>query len=537
MSLRFDLPAADAQAAPAFDSGEACADWLASLQLTNAATAHTQLRAQVALLPIAGFESQTLLDIAETLREPLVHLQAEVSRKFSFRPLPLADFEAGAAAAALDLWRAFGLVYQAVVQAALDGERSLRGQAAFACQRALDVQARALFDTQCAGFEAGAADWLLLHKIYRAAEQLGVAADKVRDPLVKDVGATHCMATYARPLLLSLGLPPEMAQRQTLSVALWTERLANRAVITSLPPAKPTKPPVVVDLGAGRGGYRGEGVAAKGGDLRYIDISALEASLKKRILLLRKGEAPSSLGLGDDVPMPALEHALIELYRHWGDARVGRESPRRAAASRAQVAIGVAAMHYFISGKPFRQPGAAPELSTRQLREIATFGRTAAQGDEESSQIQGFALEQWALRDESVSGFRLVRADAGARLSPGMLIAVKPVDARAFMAGTVRWVLMLRDGELAAGVRTIPGVPAPVAVRQLGVNAAAAKHQPGFLLPAVPALHSPASVIVPAGWFKPERTVEVVSDRTWNARLETLIERGADFERCAYVAA
>ncbi|MBL8382106.1 MAG: hypothetical protein JNM90_03460 [Burkholderiales bacterium] len=534
MSVQFELPASSAEAVPAFDSVAACADWLAALPLTNPATAQAQLRAQVALLPIAGFEARLVLDLAEALRASVLQVQAEVARRFAFRPLPLGELESAAASATLNLWHAYALVYQVCVQAALDGDRALRSHAALACQRALDAQVRLLFDTQCAGFEIAAADWTLLHKLYRAAEQLGTAAEKVKDPQLHGVAATHAMATYARALLLGLGLPPEMAPRQALAVAMWTERLANRVVITSLPPANPAKPAILVDLAAGRGGFRVDGAASPRGDLRYVDIGALANALKKRIHLLRKGETPASLGLGEDATMPGVEAALIALYRHWGDARVGREAARRAAGGRAQVAAGMAAMHYYISGKPFRPPGPPPELSTRQLREIATFGRVATRDDDEFSQLQGFALEQWALQDESVAGMRMVRAAAGARFAPTMLVAMKPADARAFMVGTVRWVQVQAGGELAAGVRLIPGVPAPVAARQTGLAAAAAKYQPALLLPAVAALHSPESLILPGGWFKAGRIVEVHADAAWNARLDTLVERGADFERCTF---
>jgi len=41
---------------------------------------------------------------------------------------------------------------------------------------------------------------------------------------------------------------------------------------------------------------------------------------------------------------------------------------------------------------------------------------------------------------------------------------------------------------------------------------------------------------VPAGWFKPQREIEVLTDRPRKLRLAAVIDRGADFERVAFEA-
>jgi hypothetical protein len=538
MNLQFDLPATDDAAEPVFSTAKECAEWIEALPMGNAATAQAQLRAQLALLPIAGLKPALLLDIVECLRQVVVPVQAEMAKRYSFRPLPLAEMEANVLSTAQNLWHGLCLCYQVCVQSILDGERELKGQAAVVCQRALDAQVRLILDTICAGSEVPPADWLLMHKLYSAAEIAGVAAEKVKDALLKAVGATHCMATYARPLLLSLGLPADINQRLTLPLIFWTERLANRVVITSLPPPKPAKPPVLVDVAAGQGGFRPENAdsAAGGKTLRYVDISGLAMALKKRIHRLRKGDTPASLGFGEEVSAPVLEQTLIALYKHWGDGRVGRELPRRVAGVKAQAVAGMAAIYCSVTGKPFRQPAPGPEMSTRQMREIATFGRDSGREDDESVSMQGFALEDWTLQDESVGGLRMMRSVTadGARVAPGTLVAVKPADARAFMIGVVRWAQVQVAGHLVVGVRSLPGAPLAMALRQTGVNAVAEKYHPGLMLPAVPVLLSPASVLVPSGWFKPGRVLEVYGGATPRISLDALAEHLGEFDRCTY---
>lgn len=537
MSLQFQLPAPSGDAHPIFANAKACAEWVEALPLTNPATAQAQLRAQINLLPSAGFKPAVLFEILEQLRTPLLFVQTEAARKFAFRPLPLAEFEVGACTAVLELWRAFGLCWQVCVQSALDAEGGQKGFAAAVCQRALDVQARLLLDTAHAGTELPGADWMLLHKLYLAAERMGVAADKVKDAQLREIGATNCSATYARPVLLVLGAPGDWGGRQSQLVARLMERLAIKIVISADPPANPTKPPVIVDLAAARGGFRPETSAgARGADLRYLDISDLSISIKNRINLLRKGQSPASLGLGEDSTMPAVEQLLIALYKHWGDGRAGREQARRASGGRALVACGFDAIHYYVSGKPFRQPGQRTELSSRQRQEIATFGRISTRDDDQHSLMQGFALEDWAMHDESVAGLRLVRAAGmnGARLSFGQLLAIRPSSARTFSMGVVRWAQVQANGDLMIGVKSLPGAPTAVAVRATGLNAGAEKYQPALLLPAVQALQSTSCVLLPAGWFKPDRVLDMHAERHATIKLLSLEERGADFERCGF---
>ena len=49
--------------------------------------------------------------------------------------------------------------------------------------------------------------------------------------------------------------------------------------------------------------------------------------------------------------------------------------------------------------------------------------------------------------------------------------------------------------------------------------------------PALPALDAPASLILPLGWYRPKRVLEVQTDAAELLLLTGVIERGSDFER------
>jgi hypothetical protein len=90
------------------------------------------------------------------------------------------------------------------------------------------------------------------------------------------------------------------------------------------------------------------------------------------------------------------------------------------------------------------------------------------------------------------------------------------------------------NGDLHAGVRLLPGSPAGCAVRATGVNVQNEKFSPALLLGAVPAINSPMSILLPPGWFKPKRVLDLIVDGLTRIRLLEVLERGLDYERVTF---
>ena len=95
-----------------------------------------------------------------------------------------------------------------------------------------------------------------------------------------------------------------------------------------------------------------------------------------------------------------------------------------------------------------------------------------------------------------------------------------------------QWLRIEEDGELYCGVRLFPGTPQAISVRPSNFNpVGGGRYERALLLPEVPAPSTPASLVLPAGWFQSGRFVEVYSDRKQVAKLLNLLEKGTDFDR------
>ena len=546
MSLDLDLPNAagaepgSASHPPAFANAAACKEWIEQLPLSNASQAQTRLLAEVEALGRADWNIAELFAALEALRTPVGFVQGEAWKKFAHRPLPLAE-ELTGFNTTVQLWRSLGQAYQRCLASILEEDRSLKTQAATVAQRALDALARELIDYDLANMVSPRSRLRLLHTLIGVAEKLGVAAEPVKDPWLTETGDTHAVAAYARALLGQLGSPNELPLKQVLLIQRWLERWAKKVTLRKLAPTDLSKPPLWVDLKSDHGAFRPEAGKSVGTDVRYLDVGELADSLKKRVLLLKRGETPEKLGLGSDCVQPACGQLVINLYHRWiaphNEATVARNQARRSATGRAQVATGLEQAHYYASGGPFRPPVELKELSAKQREEIATFGRLSTKDSDDYSQMHGYVLEQWHLEDESLTGMRVQRAkdSAGKRIGQNQFVAIRPGDSKHYLLASVRWMRMNEEGAVIAGLKSVVGVPEPVAARPMGVNAVGEKWSQAFLLPMSDALKAPQSLVIPAGWGRFGNVIEINNGaRTWHLKTGDVLERFTDVERVAY---
>jgi hypothetical protein len=528
-----ELPGFAADAAPEFADPAGARAWLEDVPLANVAAAQQQLLAQVREFNRLATPAANRLATLEAVREAVHFVEIEQARRFTNRALPMAETESAVFDTTLALWEEMHLGYLHCLQAVIAGEPGLAGQAGMVCQRAIGYTGLKMFHYHRAYREVPAGEWRALHEGYARAEELGVAEDAVKDYLNRDVNDTSPRIAYIRALLLGMANPNELSQRQLTFTAFLLERWAEKVEVLREPPEDEEAPPLAVDLASASCPER-EG--PKAAEPRYLDARRLAKSLRNRIGLLRKGESPAKLALGEDCVQPSCEQVLVFLYRQWCQAKVPRGAERKRVTDAAQACNDLGAIHYYVSGRVFRQPGEAKELTAAQRDQIVAFGRVSTRDEDDYSVVHGYLLEHWQIEDESSQGLKMVRraGNPGKRYTHGQLMALRPGDSRSFMLGQVRWLMQNDAGDLYAGLRLLPGLPAATAVRPTGINVIGAKYVQALSLTAVAALNAPPSLVLPAGWFKPKRVVEVYFEGHIRVRLTEVLDRGADYERCGY---
>ena len=525
-----DLPTISPDAEPEFKDASGCAKWLQTVPLINVGPAHTRLLDAIEELNVFKVAPAERLKILELLREPVVFVQKEQSKKFSSRPAPLAPPERDVLKNVHALWDAFSAGYQHCVQAIADKAANL--SVSLVGQRVLWCTGQKIVTCYQAYQDIGEREWKLLHGVYALVEARGQAKQDVPHPDHKG-RETNCMETYAQVLLLDLANPGKLTPRQIELISLWLERWTRKVSIGHSSADAADAAPLVVDLaGASGASHR----PLEGESARVLDISELRSDLRKRVALLRKGETPGELGLGDDVTAALADSMLVLLYRRWCEDQQARAHPRHGASGTTKMAFGLPSIHYFVTGRGFKVRASARQISTKEHMEIATLGRVATRHDDDPGPAPDATFETWRVKDESASGMRLERVDSGsARVVLGQLLGIQLAEGKPFLLCTIKWLSVSADFALRIGVQILPGVPQGVAIKPSGANAPAESFTQGFLLPAFAPLKAPETLVIPAGWFKPKREMEI-ADRQGKVRMVELIERGADFERVSFEA-
>ena len=541
--LSIDQPSITGANRTVISDAKSCLNWIAALPLTNAPAAQTEIQLQLELLnhtsSLSGLERWLIL---EQLRAPVSFVQGELAKKFLGKPMPLEDGEVALWKKSLALWQDLTHGYQICLQNYQDNEQALTPLAPAIFHRILQ-----LTGTQMSCYQQvyqGVPDilWMQLHSTYAVAEKSELEKLPLKDPLSPLPDATRPESAYVQALLMDLADPYHLQPKQFEQIQRWLARWSVRVSVSASPSAikhpELKLPTLIVDLARSTGIQFGTAFE-NGASVRHLDLNLLAATLIKRIRHLRKGEPIEALDIGAECQQPSCEALLIHLYQHWCEPPQNRAFERRPSDINAQISFSIAAIHFFCNGaKPFRQPNERPheEFSWREAQDLKIFGQVSSQTKKLQASQAGYSAENWQVLDESALGFKLAANGLhAARVTLNQLIAIRHPQAKHFAIGMIRWMRFDANGDLNVGIRTFPGIPMAVGIRSPVLISTLQKLVlQAFLLPEIPALKTQASLVLPHGWFAPNKQIELFIDDTLNVRLIKSLERGADFERVAF---
>jgi hypothetical protein len=295
-------------------------------------------------------------------------------------------------------------------------------------------------------------------------------------------------------------------------------------------------------------------IVHSGGQIYFLDVTALSRSLRKRMHLLGLGQQVSELGLPPSFNHGGAGALLARLHGAWCEEQYGRRHARTAPAvntlpavnrapavntSVVQHAVTVAygsgdfnSIYCMLTGEPYTGNDENRPFDRLHADEMHVFQGAGHARRDHLLRAARQQIEEWRVLDQSDGGARLARKGAGARYKPGQLVAFKSAargsDAIAALA-EVRWLSESREG-VEAGVESLVQAPRGIAIRLTGVNAAGTKDW--ICAFRAKGANGTQLCISPAGWFKPSRVIEVkdADGKNYKWLMGALRRRGADFE-------
>ncbi|WP_028455559.1 hypothetical protein [Chitinilyticum litopenaei] len=519
---------------PPFADARAAREWLKLLPLINTPVAHAELLEAISGMNRSRLGALDSLKTLEQFRDTVHQIQDNWQTTFLGKPLPLNPGERSHWQHFVDLWNAMADGYARCWRAAAEGDAGVGQYQALLAGRSLYYRLRMHYAHALVHRSPPQAGWDILFAYYKLIMQQGLAQERFRDSLSAASGTSHCESLFIQALLFAAGNPQQLSTRQQQWLHPVLENLAPRTSLGTQAAAPEGHQPLSIDLDHPSPPLRRP--PADGQSSLAIDTLQLAQSLIKRIKLLRQGEAPQQLGLGSTLSTEAAEQLLRELYKHWCEHPGERKLGRKPQQAELQVAGGGIGNQHRWLAQGLYAPPAVPQkaLGNRDMLDIQMFGKTTTRFT--APVLQAPELENWSLVDESVLGLRMERGIAGTRLQLQQLLTLT-LDGQRF-CGSIRW-LEIGDEKILAGVRLLPGLPAAAAVRAIDAVRLGQEHYTDALrLPPMPALKEPASLLLPPGWFRQGRVLELWDGQAQHkVRLQSLLERGSDFERAHFVPA
>ncbi len=174
-------------ATPDFVDAASCSAWLEHVPLANVSAAQEQLLDELRVFNTFPASATNRLAVMEAVREAVNFVQIEQAKRFANRALPMAQAEAAAFEATIDLWEQMRLGYLRCLDAAVHNDTTMRAQAALVAQRSLAYSGLKMFHHYRAYREVAPAEWGAINEAFARALQLDVAEEPVKDFLNRDI--------------------------------------------------------------------------------------------------------------------------------------------------------------------------------------------------------------------------------------------------------------------------------------------------------------------------------------------------------------
>ena len=317
-----------------------------------------------------------------------------------------------------------------------------------------------------------------------------------------------------------------------------------------------------IDLGAANGPQRLKQGDAGGRNIRYCSVLKLRSALMRLAAQVKRPQdAPEWLGR---VPASReqIESAVVILMTYWASAPPKRNKDRISGDVELRVVLGFGLARRMIAFATFARLGRSFEYEGEDVTRMFDEARFGTVAPEEAIAEDMMAeavpaeisdplkilrklelagdqaqMESWMQVDGSATGLGVVVPAVLKRHRIGLLVCLRHLDGLDWRLGLIRRIGRDAANRPSIGIETLawPSICAtakPVGEESVWTKVADGGH--GWS-DAIIVSHDGRELILPAGAFVAGLEVDVRSEsRLWRLRLETLLDRGPDYDRIEF---
>ncbi len=526
--------------------------WLESLPKANLGETARQVYKVLIETNQLAFPHQERTRFLESLRDTVQYITDAMRKHFLGVTYPLPEKNQKIAAAAREILAAMATGYKIAIEDLVSSNVLFQDkkQLALLLHRAMTYTGRTLLTSYQVYAPYPPGSWAELHKLYAYAESRKLQRHKVADYQHMYEEKTTITDEYLRHLLLWLTSPYRLRQGEVTKIYNALDRMARYCDLA--PPTHPLhldydgqfgvrlnrdKPPVPI---------RHAHHKCEPQTCRIIKTDRLAEHLRQDIQ--ESEDVVTTTLTGIDMGRPDLSHDLLRrLLLAWG-IESKREFRRNDKQEEVQVAVGLSAIHHYLiqhsqqnrtnPDDPFAQRAhfqssmvqnlsdekpdvwnmVYPDSKDINLTNIVSEELTLA-GEkrpswpvspvETEAKLQQNAardepMHDWLITNESASGYCLeYTAGSDTKAQVGELVGIRRrISKRAWKwgIGVIRWMKFNNRRELQLGIEMLNPDAAAIGLRTAARDQDY-KYQRTLLLPEIPAINQPASLLTgPVPW-------------------------------------
>lgn len=542
--------------------------WLASLPLADAGNAARDLYQALYALNRLDIGAPTRLELMELYRASVATVSTVLQTQLNGLALPLPPTARQMAEFLRQLHMEMAIGYKCAFQD-LQIARvpwGKKGQLALATARALAYLGEVLRHSYEVYMPQPPGVWTEIHALYRYAEAQGSLEQVVEAGTGENVGQTighH----YRAILLLALCNPYQLPQNECTHAATFLSHWAHKAAITDDTNVADPAGHFLVNLAADKPPtpMAQQRNVRPSADLRVLNTIELVRTVHSFSKRLQQGEGSHILDLGSNLTSTAAREMLRRMIKFWGVTPTRRYA-RTKTRGYLYLCTGINALHFFVGGrKPFVPPMEVPpeaplepgedlarKTEAKALADAGKAGKGIAGGEAAGHDVSpglptwladaklatpdAYPVDRWQLRDESASGLLLAHeGEVAMQLRVGDVLGMQGVNGGGWHAGVIRWIKSPEARRIEMGVERLAPRLMPVAVCPSD-SLATKRYVQGLLLPAMPVLQRPTTLLVPRGIYEPARDLELTMEDGSRrvVRALRLLERTASFDQVIF---
>ncbi len=309
-------------------------------------------------------------------------------------------------------------------------------------------------------------------------------------------------------------------------------RAGDRPCFTAQPETNSTH---YIDLSGASGPVAMKDGEAAGLPFHFLSTIRPHEQLRKLADVLASGQdAPkwlSTLALN-----PTLQETTLRtVAHHWSSRPPRRMAARRDDSLELRAVIGFGNAYQMVLAAQEARAASAAQSSLELLRQIETTGRNPL-ALSLATDVKGIHMETWQRGDLSASGFSAIPPALLPRHSVGSLVATRSADGVDWRLGLIRRIGRNAAKRPTIGIETIDDESVCAHANLIDAEQVWAEGVEAAGWSNVIFLKKNGhDVLLPPGSFASGKMVRVTQDkRSWQIRLESLLDRGPDYDRARF---